>query len=277
MGGAATAAPGFGRDTVPRAVHEIPECQLADCIMSVAEARSVEDLGAALNRSIGRLTGSPTTGLYLLENEEPQLLYSRHVPEGFLDDYRTGLGKCDPLIDSIRCDRRAVDGATLVGSRHWRRSAVFKLLDHWGFSYNMCGPLCFEDRVVGVIYTATRDSTAPYTSALRDRMDRLCRAGSLSLTNMMRAGHLHGQSNAPATACSSSPAPSLPAISEILPPRSAEVAFRVCRGYTNKEIARQMGISDQTVKEHVANLCKRFRVHNRTELVACMLGGKPCQ
>jgi len=32
-----------------------------------------------------------------------------------------------------------------------------------------------------------------------------------------------------------------------------------------------MGISDQTVKEHVANLCRRFGVHNRTELAACLL------
>jgi DNA-binding NarL/FixJ family response regulator len=40
-----------------------------------------------------------------------------------------------------------------------------------------------------------------------------------------------------------------------------------------KEIAREMGISDQTVKEHVANLCKRFGAHNRTGLVVCLLGG----
>jgi DNA-binding NarL/FixJ family response regulator len=49
--------------------------------------------------------------------------------------------------------------------------------------------------------------------------------------------------------------------------------MRVCRGRTNKEIAREMGISDQTVKEHVANLCKRFGTHNRTELVGYMLSG----
>jgi DNA-binding NarL/FixJ family response regulator len=58
-----------------------------------------------------------------------------------------------------------------------------------------------------------------------------------------------------------------------LPPRSAHVATGVCRGRTNKEIAREMGISDQTVKEHVANLCRRFGVHNRTELAACLLSG----
>jgi DNA-binding CsgD family transcriptional regulator len=248
-----------------------------NCIMSVAEARSIADLGAALNRAVGRLTGSPTAGLYLLKGEVPQLLYSRHVPDGFLDDYRTGLGRCDPLIDSILNDARAVDGASLLGPYHWPRSAMFELLHHWGFSYNMCGPLCFEERVIGVFYTATRDAAAPYTPALRHRMDRLCRAGSLSLTNMMRAGDLASPPDA-RLAARSLPAPSsLPTIHERLPPRSAEVAFRVCRGHTNKEIARAMGISDQTVKEHVANLCRRFGAHNRTELAACLLGGMRCQ
>jgi DNA-binding CsgD family transcriptional regulator len=262
---------------VPRAVHEIPECHLADCIMSVAEARSVEDLGAALQRAINQLTGSPTTGLYLLKDDVPQLLYSRHVPDGFLDDYRTGLGKCDPLIDSILSHGRAVDGASLLGPYHWPRSVLFDLLHNWGFSYNMCGPLCLEERVAGVFYTATRDVAAPYTPALRHRMDRLCRAGSLSLTNMMRVGDLDREPDTWLERYSLRAPSSLPTIYKILPPRSAEVAFRVCQGRTNKEIAREMGISDQTVKEHVAKLCKRFGAHNRTELVACLLGGMRCQ
>jgi len=37
-----------------------------------------------------------------------------------------------------------------------------------------------EDRIVGVFYTATRDVAAPYTPLLRQRMELLCRAGSLA-------------------------------------------------------------------------------------------------
>jgi DNA-binding NarL/FixJ family response regulator len=99
----------------------------------------------------------------------------------------------------------------------------------------------------------------------------LCRAGSLALANMMNSGQIDQDAGAsimlrtlPATVPAA-------ALSVILPPRSADVAIRVCRGRTNKEIAREMGISDQTVKEHVANLCRRFGAHNRTELAACLL------
>jgi DNA-binding CsgD family transcriptional regulator len=258
---------------VPRAVHDLPEDQLADCIMSVAESRSVHDLGDAVHRAIGRLTGSPTVGLYLLRGGEPLLLYRRHVADGFIDNYRAGFWKSDPLLASILADGRTADGASLLGPYGWPRSASFELLHHWGFSYNMGGPLCIDDKIMGVLFTATRNAAAPYTPMVRQRMEMLCRAGSLALTNMMNTGHLADE---PVTciAARNLPAPlSLANMQERLPPRSAEVASLVCRGQTNKEIARQLHISDQTVKEHVANLCRRFGAHNRTELVTRLLGG----
>ncbi|MDB5514376.1 MAG: hypothetical protein JWQ17_1134 [Tardiphaga sp.] len=254
-------------------VHDSPEFHLADRLLSVAESRSIEALGAACGLTMTELTGSPTVGLYLLKNEEPSLLYSQHVPRGFLDDYKAGFVKCDPILECVLSEGRAVDGASLLGEHGWPRSTLFELLRHWGFNHNMCGPLWIEDRIVGVFYTATRDVAAPYTPLLRQRMEMLCRAGSLALTNMMKAGDLDGDPGT-AIAVRNLPAPTPPELlREKLPPRSAEVAFRVCRGQTNKEIAREMGISDQTVKEHVANLCKRFGAHNRTELAGYILSG----
>jgi DNA-binding CsgD family transcriptional regulator len=258
---------------VPHAVHDLPEDQLADCIMSVAESRSVHDLGDAVHRAIIRLTGSPTFGLYLLRGGEPMLLYRRYVCDSFLDNYKAGFWKTDPVLASILADGRTADGASLLGPFAWPRSTSFEMLHHWGFSYNMGGPLWIDDKIMGVLFTATRNAAAPYTPMLRQRMEMLCRAGSLALTNMMSAGHLAAEP-APRIAFRNLPALPLPAsIHERLPPRSAEVASLVCRGQTNKEIARELRISDQTVKEHVANLCRRFGAHNRTELVSCLLSG----
>ena len=245
---------------------------LADRLMSIAESRSVRGLGVACCSAIGELTGSPTVGLYLLEGVEPDLVYSRHVEEGFLDNYKSGFWKCDPVLDCILTAGRATDGASLLGPHHWRRSASCELLHEWGFSYNMGGPLRCENRIVGVLFTATPDAAAPYTPLVRQRMDMLCRASSLALANMMHAGRIDEDAGGPIMV------PALPATMPSaalsrLPPRSADVAIRVCRGRTNKEIAREMGISDQTVKEHVANLCRRFGAHNRTELAACLLSG----
>jgi len=163
---------------------------LADRLMSIAESRSVRALGVACCSAIGELTGSPTVGLYLLEGAEPDLVYSRHVAEGLLDNYKSGFWKCDPVLDCILTAGRTIDGASLLGPHHWRHSASCEMLHEWGFSYNMGGPLRCENRIVGVLFTATRDAAAPYTPLVRQRMDMLCRAGSLALTNMMNTGQI---------------------------------------------------------------------------------------
>lgn len=247
-------------------VSQIPECSLAECALSVVESRSVEALGAACGRAIGRITGSFAFGLYWLDGEAPRLFAGGGIPDGFDDDYRSGLGKADPLIDSILQSGHVVDGRSLLGAYHWPRSTTYDLLRTWGFNNDMCGPLRLEDRIVGVFYTGTPDGYAPYTSEHRRRMELLCRAGSLALANLARAGAVDARTGP--RPGGRAPSGAAPSPCERLPPRAGEVARWVCRGRSNKEIARQMSISDETVKDHVASLCRRFGASNRTELAA---------
>jgi len=51
-----------------------------------------------------------------------------------------------------------------------------------------------------------------------------------------------------------------------LTPRQAQVLARVTRGLENKEIASELGVSEQAVKEHVSLLLQRFGVPNRAGL-----------
>jgi len=51
-----------------------------------------------------------------------------------------------------------------------------------------------------------------------------------------------------------------------LTPRQAQVLYRVVRGYENKQIAKELGVSEQAVKEHVSLLLQRFGVPNRAAL-----------
>ncbi|WP_436644330.1 LuxR C-terminal-related transcriptional regulator [Microbaculum sp. FT89] len=244
---------------------------LADSIMSIAESRSIEVLGDACGRAVGRLSGSRTIGLYLLSPDKPKLIFSSEAPEGFLDDYERHFSTADPFVDSILDGAGVVDGVTLHGTQSWRNSLSYELLRFWGFSSNMCGPLRCDDAVIGVFYTATAEQGRPYTPLVKQQMSMLCRACSLALESLARNGRLNADTTAEPAA------PGLPAVrsggrlSATLPPRSAQVARLVCKGQTNKVIARQLGISDQTVKEHVTNLCRRFGAQNRTELAALLL------
>lgn len=56
-------------------------------------------------------------------------------------------------------------------------------------------------------------------------------------------------------------------IEEALTPREIEVLELLAEGLPNKTIAQRLGISDQTVKFHVASLFGKLGAATRTELV----------
>ncbi len=55
-------------------------------------------------------------------------------------------------------------------------------------------------------------------------------------------------------------------------PRQSEIAVWALRGFSNGEIARQIGISGQTVREHFQEIYHRIGVHTRVELLTKVLG-----
>jgi DNA-binding NarL/FixJ family response regulator len=50
--------------------------------------------------------------------------------------------------------------------------------------------------------------------------------------------------------------------------RQEQIMQLVATGYSNKEVARKLGIAEATVKVHLGTIFKRFGVHNRTGAVA---------
>jgi DNA-binding NarL/FixJ family response regulator len=52
-----------------------------------------------------------------------------------------------------------------------------------------------------------------------------------------------------------------------LTPRELEVLGHVADGASNREIAHRLGISENTVKNHVRNILEKLRLHTRMEAV----------
>jgi DNA-binding NarL/FixJ family response regulator len=56
--------------------------------------------------------------------------------------------------------------------------------------------------------------------------------------------------------------------------REKEIIGHVCRGYTNKEIASKLSLSEQTVKAHLNRIFRKFNVSSRSQLVAIAMGNQ---
>jgi DNA-binding CsgD family transcriptional regulator len=52
--------------------------------------------------------------------------------------------------------------------------------------------------------------------------------------------------------------------------RQLELLRRVARGETNRQVARDLGLSEATVRKHLENIYRRLDVQSRTEAVAVM-------
>ncbi|MEU6266638.1 helix-turn-helix domain-containing protein [Saccharopolyspora shandongensis] len=56
--------------------------------------------------------------------------------------------------------------------------------------------------------------------------------------------------------------------------REREVLDQLVRGHSNREIARSLGISERTVKNHLRNIFTKLGVGDRTSAVVKALGSK---
>lgn len=57
--------------------------------------------------------------------------------------------------------------------------------------------------------------------------------------------------------------------------RETDVVKCLCRGYTNKEIAERLFISELTVKGHLKKIYQKMGVHSRATLISRILAGSP--
>ncbi len=57
-----------------------------------------------------------------------------------------------------------------------------------------------------------------------------------------------------------------------LSPREQDVSALTCLGYTNRQIAARLGISDETVKTHLQNTMVKFDLHGKSELRMTLAG-----
>jgi DNA-binding NarL/FixJ family response regulator len=57
--------------------------------------------------------------------------------------------------------------------------------------------------------------------------------------------------------------------------REREIVSLIDQGFSNREIAAELGIELSTVKNHVHHILEKLHAHRRTEAAACVAGRRP--
>lgn len=65
--------------------------------------------------------------------------------------------------------------------------------------------------------------------------------------------------------------PPQPGLAGILTRRELQIALLISDGRCDKEIARQLGISGYTVREHIRRIFAKLKISRRSAVVACVL------
>ncbi|ANN57799.1 helix-turn-helix transcriptional regulator [Mesorhizobium loti NZP2037] len=61
---------------------------------------------------------------------------------------------------------------------------------------------------------------------------------------------------------------------EILTRRELQIALLISNGKVDKEIARQLGISGYTVREHIRRIFAKLNIGRRSAIASCVLAGR---
>lgn len=174
---------------------------------------------------------------------------------------RAGVSNVECLA-GLPCDRRVSPGkidlvvASLDALEHHGPTAFAELRRRFADSFLVVTAQEAEGRRTFDYLAKGADGFVPKTLEISDMVDafRSVLSGRIYVPEVDRDAHL------------------LPAQS--LTERQASVLRHVQEGLTNKEVARKLGISPETVKVHLNNAYRTIGVHNRTAAIAALETGR---
>ena len=156
----------------------------------------------------------------------------------------------NPVLRYLVQRHAVVHDETVLPPGVWR--SLCPRADH---AHVMTGPVIYEGQLIGGV-AFTRDRTrGPFNS------ENLADLSALCIHISSRIARLRTQPSAQATPKA-----------QLLTPREQEIADLVAEGLTNKAIGDRLWITENSVKQALKRMYRKFEVGTRAEMVAMLMG-----
>ena len=224
---------------------ESPQSLFAFLDIAVKAKRYRDLRGAILDRPVVR---SKIWGITLLDKQQRMIdIAGRNVTDSFLSSYEDGIRFIDPILKAV-VERHMPSHNMMLGPPDsWHRQPMYReLMRPAGLEHVMHAPVVGDGNIVATLHFVREEDDLPFGA-----MDVSMASAMANHVSALLARFDFRNDEMP-----------------LLTRRELEVARLVAAGLNNREIAQQLGISRNTVKEVLKNVFRKLEVDARAEMAA---------
>ncbi|WP_394619686.1 LuxR C-terminal-related transcriptional regulator [Lentzea sp. JNUCC 0626] len=206
------------------------------------------------------------------------------APVQMLLDFEIIAGPAEPYFQRSTSSRFPIHDAVMYPhpSDHLS-SPVGRLLNRYGFDHCLLVSLVVDGRPIGKATFARRLGQPPFSAQEQGTIHRMAKFLALGLSNAVthqeRVGGApsispsHRVDTVDLSSPSGRPATCAPRSGDVLTRREREVLVLATSGLTNAELAVELGIAVNTVKQHVRHAFHKIGVRSRLEALRYLQNG----
>ncbi|MBD2344264.1 helix-turn-helix transcriptional regulator [Anabaena subtropica] len=223
-------------------------------IQKIGNAPSVNQLCGHYMDTAGELFSSQHWGIHI-RNKQGQrgIIQMKGLPDSFIDYYSNVGAAMDKVMEYVVSHHAPAHEQIIFTEEAWKQSELYrigcgKIYDH---EHIMTGPIVGEGKLIGTVQFARTSGTPAYNTQDLLRLSAVCSHISAKLALLRSQPELY-----------------LPKDEICLTPRELQIATLVGKGLTNAEIAAELWISQNTVKQTLKRIFRKLGVSARAEMVA---------
>ncbi|WP_425527991.1 response regulator [Yinghuangia seranimata] len=198
----------------------------------------------------------------MILDAQPDITVVAEVPDGQAAVDAARLHRPDVVLMDVRMPRMdGIEATRLVCAETTSRVVMLTTFDHDDYVYDAlqagAGGFLLKD--------VRRDDLVHAVRVVAAGDSLLAPSVTRRLITRMVAARAHDETPAPPSREPGRPHPRLASLTE----RERETLLLLARGLSNAQIAREMVISEHTVKTHVGNVLSKLALRDRVHAVIC--------